>query len=194
MSEKNKDKNKIKGAKTAVAQPLNKQGRFRWSFEYQDGKIIDKYNSDGSKNVYAERDEAGKPKVHVSLQNVQAVALTNWEGKIMAVMDVPEDAIVFQRRRANIRINYYERFHDIVEVIPEAYEGGIYYPERKVPRRVPETTYDQVWLVGWRRREADGSVMVDFKAVYPDGKIDEYTKWGMKGWLYEPEWFSEEQV
>jgi hypothetical protein len=183
---------KLKGSKIAQAAPLIHQGKYRWSFQYKNGKVMDKYNADGSKNVYCSREE-DKGKVHVPLQDVTAAALTDSEGNVVAVMDVPEGAVVFQRRRVR-DINYYNRYHDIVTVVPECVIDGRYYPERKVTKRYPEYTYSEMWLIGWRKREVDGSMSVCYKAVYPDGKVEEYTDWNVKPWLKEPEFFDDETV
>lgn len=184
--------NKVAAAKTVVAPEQSTQGKYRWSFEYKDGRTASKYLDESTKNVYASR-EGVAAKVQVPLRDVAAAALTDEAGKIAAVIEVPEDAVVWQRRRV-VPINYNSRFYDYTETVPATRTAGGMTPEHKVTRKLPEVTYDQVWLIGYRRREADGVVSIRFKAVYPDGKVDEHTAFNSKAWLYEPEWFSEEQV
>jgi len=167
--------------------PKVRHGKMRWAVERKDGKTLGKYNVDGSKNVYHHR---GKT---LDRSNIKTWGLTNEAGNAVAVMDVPEGAVVFQRRR-NISINYRDKWYDVEQTLPPVLVGNKMLPERKVKRRFPEQYYDMVWIHGWRKREADGSVTVSFKAVYPDGRVEDYTAFGVKPWLYEPLWFSEEQV
>jgi len=68
------------------------------------------------------------------------------------------------------------------------------WPARVIKKLVPEITYREYWIVGWRKREKDGSVTVAFDAVYPDGKVDHHNAWLEKPWLAEPRWKPEEQV
>jgi hypothetical protein len=183
---------KLKSSVTATPLPVQYQSRYRWSFEYADGKVMDKYNDDGTKNVYAGR--IGKSvKVHVPLQDVKTAALTDVNGNVVVVMDVPEGAVVFQRRRVR-DINYYNKFHLVTKTVPATVLDGRYVAERQVTKTYPEYTYSEVWLLGYRKREPDDTIRVQFKAVYPDGKVEEYSQWNVKPWLKEPEWFSEEQV
>lgn len=183
---------KVKGPKTMIPPPRNRQGRYRWSFEYESGDVMDKYNEDGTKNIYAGR-ENKKAKVHVPLTGVVSAGLTDADGNLATVMDVPSDATVFQRRRV-MDINYFNRFHNAEVVSPAGVYGGRWYPESRRMKRFPEYTYSEVWIIGWRRREADDSITVRFKAVYPDGLVEEYTEWSVKPWLGELEWLPEEQV
>ena len=184
--------NRVVAAKTAVAPVVHQRGKLRWSFEYRDGKTASKYLDTQTKNVYAAR-EGAEAKVQIPLKDVSVAALTDEQGNLAAVIEVPEGATVFQRRR-EVVVNYNGKFYDYTETVPASRTAGGMTPERQITRRLPEVTYDQVWLVGWRRREADGSVTVRYKAVYPDGKVDEHTEFNTKPWLYEPEWFIEEQV
>lgn len=184
--------NKVKGSKTMTAAPKRRQGKYRWSFEYASGDVMDKYNEDGSKNIYAGR-ENKKAKVHIPLTDVVSLGLTDAEGNLATVMDVPSDATVFQRRRV-MDINYFNRFHDAVKESPAGVFQGRWYPKSSRTKRYPEYTYSEVWIIGWRRREADDSITVRFKAVYPDGLVEEYTEWLVKPWLGELVWLPEEQV
>ena len=159
----------------------------RWALERKNGKATRKYNEDGSKNVYH---HGGKT---LDRDGIKNWGLTDEQGNVVATLSVPDGAVVFQRRR-NISINYRDKWYDVTQVLPPTQIGGKMLPERKVTRRLPEQYYAEVWLHGWRRREADGSVTVSFKAVYPDGKVEDYTEWDAKPWLYEPQWFSEEEV
>ena len=173
---------------------LEKQGKMRWCFEYKNRTFIDKYNSDNVKNVYAVRD-----KVKVPLQAVAKVALYNEYNRRITDLAVPDGAVVFQRRRVG-PVNYEMKFFEFTETTP-AYRdestGKIYPPKTITRKDMPYALYDQVWLIGWRKREVDNSVTVKFKAVYPDGKADTHTSFcvdGSKDWLREPAWFSDEQV
>ena len=178
---------KIKGSKTM--QPSNRcqQGKLRWIIELKNGDIMDKYNEDGTKNVYANK-VAGKVKVHVPIKEVKTVGLKDEKGNVLAVMDVPDGAVVFQRRRVR-DINYYNRFHTATQTVGGKLVGGRWVPERILSKQVPEYTYGECWLIGWRT-----SSEVRYKCVYPDGKTEEYNAWDVKPWLYEPQWFSDEQV
>jgi hypothetical protein len=126
--------------------------------------------------------------------SVKTIALQDEEGKEKVSVDVPEGAEVFQRHRV-VKINFNNKFVNITQVIPASYDeaSGIASPEKTVIRSIPETTYQDVYLIGYRVR-VDKEVQVFFKALYPDGKIEEYTAFGTKAWLYEPEWFPEETV
>ena len=185
MSEKDKNTNV-----NAVTNAAGK-GRYRWVAEYKNGEVKGRYNKDGSKNVYHGLDSSGTPQA-VSRKGIKTWGFTDVNDKPVTVLDVPDGAQVFKRRRV-MDINYYNRFHDVEETLGGKVEGGRWVPEQKVVHRYPEYTYSEVWLIGWRLR-VGGGVKVQFKAVYPDGKIDEYTAWDLQPWLYEPEWFSEEQV
>ena len=178
---------KIKASKTVVQQPKVKQGKYRWSIEYNNGNVMDKYNADGTKNVYCQKQD-GKPKVFVPLTDVASIGLTDADGNIIAAMPVPDGAVVFQRRRVR-DINYYNRFHTATTTVPAGAFAGRWYPERQVTKTYPEYTYGECWLIGWRT-----STELRYKCVYPDGKVEEYTEWGVKPWLYEPQWFPDEGV
>ena len=184
------EKVRVKGVKTMAPPPVNRQGKYRWSFEYASGDVMDKYNVDGTKNVYSGR-ENKKARVFVPLDNVVTAGLTDADGNLATVMDVPVGAVVFQRRRV-MDINYFNRFHDAEVVTPEGVYGGRWYPESKRMKRFPEYTYSEVWFIGWRLREADDSISLRFKVVYPDGVVEEYTEWGVKPWLGELEWLPDE--
>jgi hypothetical protein len=133
------------------------------------------------------------PSINVDRSNIQTFALQNEQGNTQVSVDVPPNGEVFQRHRVTA-INYYSRFHDIAEQIPEHVENGRYIPAKTLVKTYPEITYDDVWLIGYRKRELDGIVTVFFKALYPDGKIEEHNAFNEKPWLYEPEWFAEEAV
>lgn len=183
---------KVKGRKTMGPAPIHKQGKLRWSFEYADGSVMDKYNEDGTKNIYAGREDK-KAKVFTPLTGVVSAGLTDPDGNIASVMDVPEGALVFQRRRV-MGINYYNRFHPHEVVIPSGVRNGRWRPEVKRMKQVPEYNYDEVWIIGWHKREADDSITTRFKAVYPDGTVEEYTEWAVKPWLGELEWLPHEML
>lgn len=178
--------------KTVTAPQATSQGKYRWALEYKNGDYVRKYNDDNTKNVYAER-TLNKAKVLVQLQNVSLASLTDEKGNVAATIEVPEGAVVFQRRRVT-PINYNNRFHEVKQVIPPTLTQGGVTPERVIVKVLPEVMYDQVWLIGWRKREPDDTISVRYKAVYPDGKVDEHTAFNVNNWLYEPEWYSEEQV
>ncbi len=186
----------IKSAKTVPVSPEEVQGAFRWIIIYKDKTVISKYNADNTKNVYAD-----KGKIIVPVTNATAISLTDKEGNVVTNVAVPDGAVVFQRRRgawgaAGLRINYYDRWYDATETIAGGYDKSrkAWIPDHTVTRRVPEVTYEEYWIVGWRKREADKSITMQFDAVYPDGKVDHHTAFGEKPWLYEPQWKPEEQV
>jgi hypothetical protein len=179
---------KIESSKTVQPNPEVAQGLYQWSIENTDGTVMTKYNDSGSKNVYAD-----KSNVIVPIAKAKLISLTNAEGKEVASLDVPAGAVVFQRRR-QISINFNNKFYDVQETVPATRVGNVMLPAKTVTKTIPEQYYDQVWLIGWRRREADKSVSLQFQAVYPDGLIEEYTAFGVKSWLYEPQWFTQEQV
>lgn len=170
----------------------HERGKYRWAQEKKDGSVLAKYNADDTKNLYHWRDEQGV------LYTMDRANLTSWgvtdaKGKAAAVLDVPEGAQVFQRRRV-IDINYFNRFHDVHVKIGGKVVGGKYLPERVVTRRYPEHTYGECWLLGYRVRKPNGQLEVKGKVVYPDGKVEDFTKFGQKPWLGEPDWFEEELV
>jgi hypothetical protein len=166
----------------------------KWVIEHRDGQFSKPRDDKGNLNPYHHRDAEGVHH-HTKRDNVKNFALVNDADVPVVVVSPPADAVVFQRRRV-IRINYNNQFHTIVDVTPEWYDTttGIYHAEKKAARTVPETTYEDFYMIGWRKRNPDGTVTVQFKAVYPDGKTEEYTKFGEKPWLSEPEWFAEELV
>jgi len=232
------EKINIKAVKTAVAPKGVSQGKYRWSIEYKSGEVMDKYNVDGTKNVYCSREQLVTPekisnldvkqlthtqlaieamtqlqkaafaegrsdiqlqedgwyrlaraKVNVPLTDATSIGLKDAAGNIVAVMDVPAGAKVFQRRRVR-DVNYHGRYHDArVKVGGRLSSSGRWIPERWLSKRVPEYTYSEFWLIGWRTKTE-----VRYKVVYPDGLVEEFTEWNVKPWLYEPEWFTEEKV
>jgi hypothetical protein len=166
------------------------KGKYRWAIERKSGKV-EKYDEDDAKTVYHWKDNMGNLR-SLDRTNIKTWGATDDEGATVAVMDVPVGAVVFQRRRI-MDINFNNQFHTAEEVVPAGPVGGRWFPERKVVKTYPEYTYSEVYLVGWRKR--DGNVVtVHFKAVYPDGKVEEYDAFNMKPWLDEPDWFTEEQV
>jgi hypothetical protein len=218
------EKQKIKASATAKAG--KNPGWYRWSIEYKDGKVIDKYNSKTEKNRYC----TGL-KTNVPLTGASKIKLSDPRDRDVKELSVPDGAVVFQRRRSwpiGGGIPYSGKSANVKIEVPEIMEGlvndpklgpvwrqceldeasGEWRPPKGVrmkqfrlnkPHMITKTVwhydYSQVWLVGWRRREADGSVTVKFLAVYPDGKVDVHNGWGEKPWLYEPEpWLDGEQV
>jgi hypothetical protein len=160
-----------------------------WVLEHKNGKVTKKKDA-GKLNAYHNREG------HTKRDNVKTIGLQDEQGAPTLVVDVPDGAEVFQRHRGNIQINYFQRFHDVTETTPETFDPNsrTVISARTTTRRLGEITYGEVWLVGWRKRETDQTVTVYFKALYPDGKIDEHHGWNEKPWLYEPEWFAEEQI
>ena len=181
-----KEPTRIKSPVTVQPNPNTPQGVFKWSINYADNTQLSKYNADGTKNLYATADG-----VKIALTNVASISLSN--GKNTVTLDVPAGAKVFQRRRA-ISINYRDKWYPVTQVIPPTQVGNKMLPERTVTKLIPEEYYDQVWIIGWRKRNADNSIQVQFKAVYPDGASEDYTAFGLKPWLYMPEWFEAEKV
>jgi len=159
---------------------------YDWVIQHKNGKVTKKHDDKGL-NPYHTRDKTTKR------DNVQTFALQDEQGKTIVLVNVPDGAEVFQRHRVT-PINYFNRFHDMPETVPEHVENGRYVPAKTLSKSYPEITYDDVWMIGYRKREADGSVTVYFKVVYSDGKIEEHNGWNERSWLFEPEWFSEEQV
>ena len=178
---------KLKGVKTAKPAVLKRCGKMRWFINYKNGDSIDKYNGDGTKNVYCQK-EQGNPKVYVNLNEASSIGLTDNNGNLITTLDVPDGAVVFQRRRVR-DINYDNKFHSFTTTVPAGVYGGKYYKEKQVTKMYPERTYGECWLVGWRTSDA-----LCYQVVYPDGKVDEFTEWDTKPWTYEPEWFADEQV
>ena len=186
------EKVKVKGRKTMNPAPERRQGRYRWVYEYADNTVISKYNEDGTKNRYAGRED-GKAKVFIPLTGVTSAGFTDADGNVVTVIDVPEGATVFQRRRVT-KINYFNRFHEAEVIIPEGVRRGRWWPEKRRMKMFPEINYEEVWIIGWHKREDDGSITTYFKACYPRGPIDEYSEWGLKKWLYELEWLPHEML
>ena len=186
------NKQKVKSSKVTSALPLNKQGKLRWCFEFSDGSVMDKYNGENEKNVYVSR-EGSRAKVNVDVKNVKNLALFDWQGKLATVMTVPEGGVAFQRRRV-IDINYYGRTATAKQDVGDKMIAGRWVPKKTLTKTVPIYDYGDCWLAGYRKRETDGSLTVKYKCVYPDGKVEEFNVWGVKGWLKEPEWFLEELV
>lgn len=157
---------------------------YKWVIEAKNGSTV------------KPRDEKDKvtPYTEAPLKDAKNFGLEDEQGNIKVVIFVPDGAVVFQRRRT-VKINYNNKFVTINEAVPAYVDGqGILRPEKKTARTVPETTYEAVWLIGYRLRNNKGDVEIQFKAVYPDDKIEEYKAFGGKPWLYEPEWLTEEQV
>ncbi len=163
---------------------------YDWVIEHKNGQFTAKHNKDKNLNPYHTRD------VHTKRDNVSTFGLQDTDGNVKALVNVPDGAEIFQRHRGNIAINYFNRFHDVTESTPETFDPQTRQaiPARAIIRRLGEITYGEVWLVGYRKRESDGTITVYYKALYPDGKVDEHHGWSEKPWLYEPEWFSEEKV
>ena len=178
---------KIKGPKTLKAPKLVKQGKLRWSIELKNGDIMDKYNDDDTKNVYSSR-ENGQIKVHAPIKEAKSIGLKDDKGNVVAVMDVPDGAVVFQRRRVR-DIPYHGKFVTATKKVGGELIGNRWIPERTLTKKVPVYDYGQCWLIGWRT-----ATELRYKCVFEDGRVDEYTEWDVKPWLYEPEWFPAEQV
>jgi len=187
----------LKGSKIMPLSDPTIRGQYRWIITYKDGTKIDHYNKDETKNIYSQGD-----KVLVPLINADTISLADATGNEITSVKVPDGAVVFQRRRGawgagGLRINYYNRWHDVEEIVLGGYDKSrkMWVPDHTVTRHVPEVNYEEYWIIGWRKREADGSVSVEFDAVYPDGKVDKHKAWNEKPWLTEPKhWKSEEQV
>lgn len=164
------------------------QMNYDWVIEQKNGKVTPKKDK-GVLTPYHTRSS------HVPRDKIQTVMLQDEQGNPKAILDnIPDGAEIFQRHRY-IPINYHDRYHTITESIPESFDPNTRQltPAKSVTRTLPEWTYMEFWMIGYRRR-VGASVEVYFKAVYPDGKIDEHHGWGEKPWLFEPDWFSEEQV
>ena len=157
---------------------------YNWVIEHKNGQITAKRDQDKKLNAYHTRQE------HVKRDNVKTFALQDEQGNPKVIVDVPDGAQIFQRHRV-VGVNYYNRFHEVTESTPEHFDSTShkFIPAKTTKRTIPEYTYDDVWLIGYRT-----ATEVYFKAVYKDGKIDEHHGWNEKPWLYEPEWFPEEQV
>jgi hypothetical protein len=186
----------LKSAKVLPASDPEVQGQYRWAITYNDGTVLAKYNRDNTKNIYAD-----KGKVIIPLSNASSISLFDAKGAEVTKLAVPEGAVVFQRRRGawgagGLRINYYDRWHDVEEIVPGFYDKSrkMWVAGRTIIRHVPEVTYEECWIIGWRKREKDNSVTVAFDAVYPDGKVDHHISFNEKPWLFEPQWKTEEQV
>jgi hypothetical protein len=187
-----------------------------WALEHKNGSVTSKKDKQGKLNVYSDV-RSGK---HAKRDNVKTIALQDSSGKTVVLVDVPDGAEVFQRHRGGTQgVNYYNRFHTVNtwvdnatgevkltqvdnQQVQEPTITEVFDPAtrrmianlRKETKVLPEWTYSEFWLVGWRKRESDGTITVRFKALYPDGKIDEHNAWKEKPWLEEPEWLPEEQV
>jgi len=178
---------KIKAAKTTKAPKLIKQGKLRWSIELKNGDIMDKYNEDGTKNRYAGRED-NAVKVYAPVSQATTIGLTDENGALFAVMDVPDGAKAFQRRRVR-DIPYHGKFADATKKVGGVLMGNRWIPERTLTKKVPIYDYGQCWIIGWRTPSE-----VKYKVVFEDGRVDEYTEWDTTPWTYEPEWFPDEQV
>jgi hypothetical protein len=185
---------KIKAAKTIQSPKLQQQGKLRWSIELKNGDVMDKYNGDGTKNVYASK-ENGKVKVYAPIKTAKTIGLTDPEDNVLAVMDVPDGAVAFQRRRV-ADIPYSFSKVKATKKIGGKLSGNRWIPERTLTKLVPVYEYGQCWLIGWRT-----PTECRFKVVFEDGRVDEYTEFATKpytqahpSWTKEPEWFPDEQV
>ena len=155
---------------------------YNWVLEHRNGQLTEKKNKQGNLNPYHTRSG------HTKRDNVKTIALQDEQGNPKILVDVPVGAQVFQRHRV-VPINYNNKFHEVTEIIPGHVENGLYLAEAKHTKTYPEITYQDVWIVGYRT-----ATQVYFKALYPNGKIDEHHGWAEKPWLFEPEWFPEEAV
>jgi hypothetical protein len=162
---------------------------YTWVIEHTNGDVTAKRDNKGVLHPYHLRGDISS----VPNKEIRTIGLQDEMGKPVVVVDVPKGAYVFQRHRT-VPINYTGRTHEATQTIPSYVSNGRFYAEKTVTKTYPEATYDDVWIVGYRKRKKDGSVTIFFKTVYPDGKIDEHHAWNEKPWLFEPEWFIEEQV
>jgi hypothetical protein len=153
-----------------------------WAIEHQNGNVTQKRDAQGKLTSYHTRSK------HAKRDNAKTIALQDESGKTAVLVSVPQGAEVWQRHRV-VPINYYNRFHDVTTTVPAHLENGLYLAETSQTKSYPEITYQEVWMIGWRTKTA-----VYFKALYPDGKIDEHHGFTEKPWLFEPEWFPEENV
>jgi hypothetical protein len=157
-----------------------------WAIEHRNGQVTEKRDKQGNLNSYHTRQG------HTKRGNAKTIALQDEAGNPKVIVEVPNGAEVFQRHRV-CPINYNSQFHDVTTTILGHVENGLYIAETTQNKTYPEVTYQEVWIVGYRQRVGT-VVTVYFKALYPDGKIDEHHGWTEKPWLFEPEWFPEENV
>jgi hypothetical protein len=189
-----------------------------WVLEHKNGQVTAKKDAKGKLTPYTNK----RNSEYAKRDNITTIALQESGGKTVVLVDVPDGAEVFQRHRGFINggINYYSRFHNVNfwvdnitgavlltqvdnQQVQEPVITDVFDPFsrqlipniKKISKVIPEWTYRECWIVGYRKREANGTVTIKFKAVYPDGKIDEHTDFnidGSKSWLAEPEYFAEE--
>jgi hypothetical protein len=186
-----------------------------WVIEHKNGDVTSKHDGKGNLHPYHLRDGFSS----VPNKTLKTIGLTDTAGHPVLIVDIPKGAYAFQRHRGGRHgINYFNRFHTVTRwtdkegkvIAIKIDEQQVTEPEitwtfnpdtrqnepnlYKHVQVIPEWTYTEYWMVGWRKREADNSVTVFFKVLYPDGKIDEHHSFTEKPWLEEPEWFPEEQV
>lgn len=189
---------KIKASKTMKPAKLIKQGKLRWVIETKNGDVMDKYNDDNTKNIYASKEGTGtarKVKVHAPITEAASIGLKDDQGNVIAVMDVPDGAVAFQRRRV-MDIPYNFKKVTATKKVGGKLIDNRWIPERTLTKQVPVYEYGQCWLIGWRT-----ATECRFKVVFEDGRVDEYTEFATKpytkahpSWTKEPQWFPDEMV